>query len=158
MKMLSKNAAESRKKANVMAKKQSEVDIISSMLRRSGRSFLLTLKKKSIRAGNSWFRLLSQDKRRFIDAVIQTVDKIRSSLLLKLLTPIAGKLLQSLGGIRVLTGNLAYGMQNFGASKAKKISIIAAEWGNKLASKWAVDEGFIRFLVVIDMNKLRSSK
>ena len=41
-----------------------------------------TLKKKSIRVNNSWYRLLSLDKRRFIDAVIQTVDKISSSLLL----------------------------------------------------------------------------
>ena len=147
-------AAAVSKKNNAVTKSQSETDIISSMLKEGGRSFLLMMKKKSIRANNSWYRLISQEKRRFIEAVIQTVDKIRSSLLLKVLTPLIGKLLQALGGIRGLMGNLAYGMKNFGQPLAKRISIVATKWGNNLAAKWVDDEGFIRFLTVIDMNDL----
>jgi hypothetical protein len=152
MRMPPMHAAAVSKKNNAVTKNQSDADTISSMLKEGGRSFLSMLKKKSIRANNSWYRLLSQDKRRFIDAVIQTVDKIRSSLLLKVLTPIIGKLLQALGGIRGLMGNLAYGLKNFGQPLAKRISTIATKWGNNLAAKWADDEGFIRFLTVIDMN------
>jgi hypothetical protein len=127
---------------------------ITSMIRKGGRKFLLTLKQKAIRINNSWYRALTIDKRRFIDAVIQTVDKVQSSLLLKILTSFAEKLLQSIGGIRGLIGNLYYSMQSFGQPLAQRISVIAKGWGNTLASNWAHNEGFIRYLTVIDMNDL----
>ena len=133
---------------------QTDTTDISTMIRHGRRKFLSKLKQKSIRSNNSWYRVLSLDKRRFIDAVIQTVDKIRSSLLLKLLTGLATKLLSAIGGIRTLIDNLPYGMQNFGHPLAQRISIIATKWGNNLAAKWANDEGFIRYLTVIDMNNL----
>jgi hypothetical protein len=127
---------------------------ISIMIRQGGRKFLSKLKQKSIRSNNSWYRVLSLDKRRFIDAVIQTVDKIRSSLLLKILTRFVEKLFRAIGGIRGLIGSLAYDMQNFGHPLAQRISVIAAKWGNRLAAAWSNDEGFIRYLTVIDMNNL----
>ena len=127
---------------------------ITKMIMNGGRKFLVTLKQKAIRINNSWYRALTLDKRRFIDAVIQTVDKVQSSLLLKILTSFAETLLHAIGGIRGLMGNLPYGMQNFGQPLAKRISLIAKGWGNNLASKWAYDEGFIRYLTVIDMNDL----
>ncbi len=64
---------------------------ITSMLKQGGRHFLSKLKHKSIRTNNTWFRVLSLDKRRFIDAVIQTVDRIQSALLLKLMTELGRK-------------------------------------------------------------------
>jgi hypothetical protein len=127
---------------------------VSNMLLSGGRKFLLTLKQKSIRSNNAWYRIIPLDKRRFIDAVIQTVDKIQSSLLLKILAPLAGKLLQAIGGMRGLMGNLSFGMLNYGLPLAQRISVIAKGWGNKMASKWANDEGFIRYLTVVDMNNL----
>ena len=135
---------------------KSEVDAkdISIMIRHGGRKFLSKLKQKSIRSNNSWYRVLSMDKRRFIDAVIQTVDKIRSSLLLKILTGFVEKLFRAIGGIRGLIGNFAFEMQNFGYPLAQRISVIAAKWGNNLAANWSNDEGFIRYLTVIDMNNL----
>ena len=154
MQIPSKNYPTSSKQKNDDVKSPAGTIDVLNMLRHGGRGFLSTLKKKSIRVNNSWYRLLSLDKRRFIDAVIQTVDKIRSSLLLKILSPIVGKLLQALGGIRGLIGDLAYSMQNFGQPLAKRVSIIAKGWGNNQAAKWACDEGFIRFLSVIDMNDL----
>ena len=152
MKTPSKPTAKSSKKDEL--KTQADTDGISNLIKREGPSFLSKLKKKSIRVNNSWFRLISLDKRRFIEAVIQTVDKIQSSLLLKILTPLAEKLLRALGGIRGLIGNLEFGMQNFGCSLAKRVSLIAQKWGNTQAEKWSRDGGFIRFLAVIDMNDL----
>jgi hypothetical protein len=127
---------------------------ISNMLRQGGRTFLLKLKKRSIRSNNSWFRVLSLEKRRFIDAVIETVEKIRSSLLLELLTSLIEKLLRVIGGIRGLVGELAYEMQSFGYPLTQRISKIAVQWGNNLALRWANDENFKRYLTVVNINNL----
>jgi hypothetical protein len=139
-------------KIDAAAKDQTEAPNVSDMLRQCGRSFLSSLKKKSIRANNSWYRLLGLDKRRLIEAVIQTVDKIKSSLLLKILTPLVERLLQALGGIPGFMGILAYGMLSYGQSHAKRVSRVAFEWGNSLAAQWADDKGFIRFLTIMDIN------
>ncbi|MCW4003030.1 MAG: hypothetical protein NWE95_03850 [Candidatus Bathyarchaeota archaeon] len=128
-------------------------NVISNMIRHGGRKLLLTLKQKALRS-NTWYRALSLDKRRFIDAVIQTVDKIKSSLLLKILSSLVEKLLQAIGGVRGLIGNLAYNMQNYGQPLAQKISKMAKQWGNKTATKWATDKGFIQYLTIIEINNL----
>lgn len=127
---------------------------ISSMIRQGGRQFLLKLKQKSIRSNNAWFKVLSLDKRRFIEAVIQTVDRIQSSLLLKLMTELAEKLLNAIGGIPTLIGKIPYGMINYGLPLAKRISTVAQSWGNQTAQQWANDEGFIRYLTILDVNNL----
>ena len=75
-------------------------------------------------------------------------------LLLKILTGFVEKLFRAIGGIRGLMGNFAYEMQNFGHPLAQRISVIAAKWGNNVAAAWSNDEGFIRYLTVIDMNNL----
>ncbi len=126
---------------------------ISNLLRQGGRRFLLRLKRRSIR-NNSWFRVLTLEKRRFIDVVILTLEKIRSPLLIKLLTSSTEKLLQAIGGTRGLMGELAYQMQSFGVPLTQKISKIAAQWGNKLALRWADDKDFTRYLTVVEMNNL----
>jgi hypothetical protein len=131
---------------------------MASMIKRGGRKFLTTLKQKALRVNNSWFRVLPLDKRRFIDAVIQTLDRVKSALLIKILTPLAEKLLQAIGGIRGLMGQLFYNMQTYGQPLAQRISAVAAKWGNKLASNWAFDVAFIRYLTVIDMNNLSMFK
>jgi hypothetical protein len=127
---------------------------VSSLLKHSGRRFLLKLKQKSLRSNNTWFRVLSLDKRRFIDAVIQTVDRIQSSLLLKLVTELSEKLLSAIGGVPALLGSVSYGMITYGESIAQRVSNIAQVWGNKLAIKWSNDEGFIRYLTVLNVNNL----
>jgi hypothetical protein len=125
---------------------------ISKMISEGGKSFLLKIKHRALRANNSWYRALSIDKRRFIDAVIQTVDKIRSSLLLKILTKFVTKLVDAVGGVRALIGPLAYGMQTFGRLLAQRISNIASNWANKQSQTWSNDTGFIRFLTVLEMS------
>jgi hypothetical protein len=131
---------------------------VSVMIVEGGRKFLSTLKQKALRTHNSWFRTLTVDKRRYIDAVIQTVDKIQSNLILKILVPLAEKLLNAIGGLQGLFGNLYYGMQTFGRQQARQISLVAVGWGNKLATKWMHDEGFIRYLTVIHMDGLSMFK
>jgi nuclear transport factor 2 (NTF2) superfamily protein len=127
---------------------------ISKMLQKGGRQFLIKLKQKAIRSNNSWFKILSLEKRRFIDAVIQTVDRIQSSLLLKLVSDLADKLLRAIGGMQAFMGNVRYSMINYGYPLAQKISLIAQNWGNSTARKWATDEGFIMYLSVSEINNL----
>lgn len=127
---------------------------IAELIKQGGKKFLQTLKTKSIRSNNSYYRILKTEKRRFIDAVIQTVNKIQSPLLIKALTPIALSLIQAIGGIQKLVGHLTYEMHTYGAPLAQKISQLAKNWGNKSAAKWASDQGFIRYLTVIEINNL----
>jgi hypothetical protein len=126
---------------------------IPNMIKQGGRQFLTKLKQKSIRR-NMWFRVLSLDKRRFIDAVIQTVDRIQSALLLKLVTELSEKLLNAIGGIHSLIGYMHCAMINYGVPQARRNSITAQAWGNKTAKLWINDEAFIRYLTVIDQNNL----
>lgn len=127
---------------------------ICSMLKQGGRHFLLKLKQKSIRCNNAWFRVLSLDKRRFIEAVIQTVDRIQSALLLKLIADLSEKLLNAIGGFSALIGGISYGMIIYGAPLAHRLSSIAQSWGNKAAKLWVADDTFVRYLTVIDHNNL----
>ncbi len=122
------------------------------MIRLGGPKFLATLKQKALRSNNAWYRILSLDKRRFIDAVIETVHQIRSSLLLKILSRFAQKLLSAIGGTRGLMGNLVYEMQTFGQPLALKLSTLARKWGNKSASHWAHDAGFVQYLAIQNLN------
>ncbi|MCW4025668.1 MAG: hypothetical protein NWF01_11660 [Candidatus Bathyarchaeota archaeon] len=127
---------------------------IGSMVKTGGRQFLIKLKQKAIRSNNSWFKVLSLEKRRFIEAVIQTVDRIQSSLLLKLMTELSEKLLCAIGGLPAFIGKIRSGMISYGFPLAQKISSIAHVWGNKLSHKWANDEGFVRYLTVTEVNNL----
>lgn len=115
------------------------------------RKSLIRLRLLAIR-NRSWFKVLSFSKRRFIDAVIQCVDRIRSNTLLSLLRPIVERLLKAIGGIQVLIGKIAYGMLSFGRIQAQRISKIALVWGNKHGEKWAKDEDFIRYLTIMELN------
>ncbi|MGD6932927.1 MAG: hypothetical protein ACQCN5_01825 [Candidatus Bathyarchaeia archaeon] len=136
------------------AKNQTPLLDIPSMLKQGGKRFLFKLKQKALRSNNTWYRVLSLDKRRFIDAVIQTVDRIKSILLLKLMTELAEKLVNAIGGIPALIGSIPYGMITYGAPLAERISATAQAWGNKAAKTWVNDEVFIRYLTVIDQNNL----
>jgi hypothetical protein len=129
-------------------------DDVSKALQHGGRAFLMKLKQRSVRRNNSWFRVLSLENRRFIDLVIQAVENIRSPLLLGLLKPLTEKLLSSIGGARGLMGELAFKTQDFGRPLANKISMIAAQWGNRHAARWATNDGFARYLAVIEINSL----
>ena len=128
------------------------------MISEGGKNFLLKIKHRALRANNSWYRALSIDKRRFIDAVIQTVDKIQSLLLLKILTKFISKLVDAMGGIRCLSWKNSLRDANIWATFSPKNKQMASNWGNKRALTWSNDEGFIRYLTVIEANNCQFSK
>jgi hypothetical protein len=43
-------------------------------------------------------------------------------------------------------------VNHVGKPLARRISRIAQKWGNKPAQEWAEDEGFSRYLTIVNMN------
>ncbi len=101
---------------------------------------LTEFKKTALRRG-VWFRSLSRVERGIIDLTVRYVDSIKSSKLAQVVTAIVEKL-------QVSMENKAERLvRTVGLSLAQKISSIAISWGNCLASLWALDRDFARYLV-----------
>ena len=135
---------------------QSEEEVEVWSLVQPERESLEKLKRLSIRSG-AWFRVINWKQRRLLDITMRTVDKVRSSLLLKVLAPLVKRLLQAVGGnVRngtlVLMGKGAYDMMR---SAAEKIVAVAQKWGNKSAKEW-LDERFLRYLIVMNLPRNRN--
>jgi hypothetical protein len=86
------------------------------------------------------------------------VDRIRSSLLLKVLGPLVRRLLEAIGGdartgALVLMDRGAYDMMR---GVAEKIVAVAQKWGNKSAEKW-LTEGFLKYLLVMNLPRNKNS-
>ena len=89
-----------------------------------------------------WFRLLNRVERGIIDLTVRYVDSIKSVTLAKVVTAIMDKLQCALESV---VDRL---VRTVGLPLAQKVSDIAVSWGNTLASMWADDRAFARFLVV----------
>jgi hypothetical protein len=88
-----------------------------------------------------WFRVLNRVERGIVDLTVKVVDCIKSGRLAKVLEAIVEKLQLA------LENKADRLVRNIGLPLARKISNIAVSWGNLLASKWAEDLAFARFLV-----------
>jgi hypothetical protein len=102
---------------------------------------LADAKKIALRRG-FWFRSLSRVERGIIDLTVRYVDNIKSLKLAKVVTAIIGKLQYA------MESSLDKLVRTIGLPLARKISNIAVSWGNCLATLWADDPVFARFLVI----------
>ena len=102
----------------------------------------LTEAKKSALRRGVWFRSLNRVERGIIDLTVRYVDNIKSTKLAKVVTAIIEKLQTTMES---MVDKL---VRTIGLPLARKISNIAVSWGNHLASKWAEDRAFARFLVI----------
>lgn len=109
------------------------------------RKALVTLKLRTVRCG-LWFKSLCRDERNLLELTIKVTKRVRSFILVRLLSGIVEKLLMA------LEGKVAFLARTTGKSIAKKLGNMAKVWGNKSASKWSEDSGFIRYLAVMQMN------
>ncbi|MEM2703219.1 MAG: hypothetical protein QXR45_08670 [Candidatus Bathyarchaeia archaeon] len=105
-------------------------------------SVLAKIKREAVRR-KVWFRL-SKVERALVDLTLKCVKQPRSPRLIGVLASIIVKVKA------FLAGPLRWLMGQVGKPLAMKLSKIAESWGNKEARKWAEDEGFIRFLTVMD--------
>ena len=116
---------------------QSKADDISGSLtiRKLAEAKKLALRRRV------WFGTLNRLERGIIDLTVKYVDNVRSVKLAKLVTAIIGKLQSAM---ECTVDRL---VRTIGLPLAQKISNIAISWGNRLASLWANDLAFARFLV-----------
>lgn len=115
-------------------------------LMRLSKSKLIRMKTKAMRRG-VWFRILTRSERAQIDLTIRCVQKIRSLLLTKVLASIIRKMMD------FFESKVVRAMKDIGHSLVEKISQIARSWGNKFASEWIENRGFIQYLTIMWMNK-----
>jgi hypothetical protein len=89
-----------------------------------------------------WFKLLNRVERGIIDLTVKYVNTIKSRKLAIVVTAIISKLQSA-------TENTVDRLvRTIGLPLTRKISNIAINWGNHLASKWADDCSFAKFLVL----------
>jgi hypothetical protein len=81
-----------------------------------------------------------------VEAVVRTLDVVRSNLLAKILLRIVEKL--SLA----MESRFSCAIRKVGRSLAEKASLIALSWGNESARDWQSDYRLARHLAVIAVN------
>jgi hypothetical protein len=108
-------------------------------------SELLNIRTKALRR-KVWFRVLDSIDRTILNLTIKCVKKVRSLKLLNILKLIINKLKVSLESyVKRIRKTVGY-------SIAKKISMLANNWGNSNALSWTQDSSFIQYLTIVHMN------
>ena len=120
-------------------------DASSSFL---GRAQLMKLRLKAMRSG-VWFRSLSRIDRVLVDLTIKVADTVRSFTLAKNIRAVIGKL-ESIMESRFLRA-----VKEVGVPIARRLCLIAREWGNTAAKEWESDEGFAKYLAAMSFNEHR---
>ena len=119
----------------------------SGKLSKSTRSFPLTrealvkTKLKALRRG-VWFRDLKQSERKLLDLTISVVERVRSFFLAKIVSQLISKLCEA------MESRVFRLMRTEGRSLAEKVASIGEAWGNRMAKSWAIDRGFMQYLIV----------
>ena len=90
-----------------------------------------------------WFRSLSRIDRALVDLTIKVADNVRSAFLAQRLLVVARKL------EGFLEGSFCREIVEVGLPFARRLSMIAQQWGNMGASDWASDMGFARYWAVM---------
>ncbi len=110
---------------------------------------ILATKKIALRR-RVWFRVLSRVERGILDLTSKYVVRIKSPKLATVVTAILSKLEAA---VESMVDRL---VRTVGFSLAQKISDLAKRFGNRLATAWALDGAFARFLAVMQFNAGRS--
>lgn len=113
-----------------------------SSLTRKG---LMKIKARALRH-RVWFKTLSRAERAIIDLTIKCVERVRSHILTRVISKIIDKILKTLKNGFLETAD------KVGREVAEGLCRIAGRWGNRTASGWKHDRGFIRFLGVNAVN------
>jgi len=102
---------------------------------------LIKIKARALRH-RAWFKTLSRAERAIIDLTIKCVERIRSRILTRVISKILDKILKTLKNSFLETAD------KVGRETVEQLCRIAGSWGNRTASGWKRDRGFIRFLGV----------
>jgi hypothetical protein len=106
-------------------------------------SYLAEVREEAKRK-NVWWKSLRKIDRDVLDLTIKCVDKPKSP---KLIDAIAKIIVKIKGALMSPIYRL---MEQIGRPLAKKLSRIAKSWGNETADKWVEDQGFVKYLTIMD--------
>ena len=109
------------------------------------RAELVRVRRMAVRRG-VWFKVLSRIERLQVDLTIKVVERVRSLMLARALRSILKKLFEA------MESRISRLMREVGLPLARRLSVIAENWGYRYAEKWVNDPGFIKFLAVTYMN------
>ena len=112
------------------------------------RNEIVKVKTRALRRG-VWYRVLTRVERACVDLVIKVVERVRSRLLIGVLSSILRKL------DAAMESQIWRLMRELGGKLASKMSQIAQNWGNKSAVQWTKDVGFVQYLTITHMNAPR---
>lgn len=106
--------------------------------------FFLKIRQEALRK-RIWFRVLNRTERAILYLVPRCIEKPRSPQLIDILAKIIVKIRNA------LKSPIVELMNQVGRPLAKKLSRIAQKWGHKTADRWAIDEGFAKYLTIVSM-------
>jgi len=115
------------------------------------RDMLVSIRRMAMRK-RVWFKVLDRCEWAVVNLTIRCVEKVRSVKLAMIVKAIVDKLEEA------VKSRVERLMETLGSSLAQKLSGVAVSWGNKSASRWVEDSGFIRFLAVSYINTPRLYK
>ena len=113
------------------------------MLTRQG---LVKTRIKALRQ-RVWFKALSRVERSILDLTIHCVEKVRSRILVRIVSNILAKILKT------LKPSFLESTMRIGRRIADDVCGIAEKWGNMQASRWKLDSDFAHFLGVVAVNQ-----
>ncbi|MBS7637777.1 hypothetical protein KEJ49_02645 [Candidatus Bathyarchaeota archaeon] len=106
--------------------------------------FLLRWRRRAMRAG-VWFKALTAEERGIMVLAPMVVERVKSPTLARIIVEIVKKIRDALDG--GLARSLAQAI-----SRSIRIAYLAVIWGHKEAASWALDDGFVRYLAILDLN------
>jgi hypothetical protein len=107
--------------------------------------FLLKMRREALRK-RVWFKVLDGTERALLYLVPRCMETPKNPTLIDALAKIIVKIKNAL---KSRMANLVF---QIGKPLAEKLSLAAQEWGNKTACKWAADEGFWKYLTIVNLN------
>ena len=91
--------------------------------------------------------MLNRAERAQIELTVKLVKRVRSLLLIKVLTSLMTKL------VTALESKVEHLTREVGRRLAKRIGLIAQSWGHVSAFLWKTEHSFVRYLAIMYMNK-----
>jgi hypothetical protein len=107
------------------------------------RQFLSDVRRKALRRG-VWLKALDGVERGILTLASRLVDRVESEVLGVVLVTIIGKLKDA------MRSGFVRHMRSFGVRRAREIRDQAVGFGYSGARGWLWDQGFVRYLAVLD--------
>jgi len=110
-----------------------------------GSAFFVRLRREALRR-RVWFRILNPTERALLYLVPRCVETPKNAALIDALTKIIVKIKDA------LTSPVAVFVNQVGKPLALRLSLLALKWGHKTADEWALDDAFVRYLAMRQLN------